>query len=138
MCLSLLFQLFPLPAAAQGGAQEPPSFDGYIVRLRDDVPLARTMSDEDAYDSLGNFLVVDDLAQVQDIPQELVAYIEPNYIVELFDDAEPALFVPNDTYYQDYQWNLQKTGAMAAYEKGLLGEGVTVAVIDSGDRKSVV
>lgn len=43
---------------------------------------------------------------------------------------EPREYVPNDTYYS-YAWQLPQIGATYAWDNGM-GEGVTVAVLDSG------
>lgn len=53
----------------------------------------------------------------------LADYIEPNYIYQ-------ALELPNDPEYSK-QWNLRSIGMEQAWEKSK-GEGITVAVIDTG------
>ena len=49
---------------------------------------------------------------------------------ELDQRAEPSAYTPNDTYYS-YEWHQPKIGAPSAWDT-TMGEGVTVAVIDSG------
>lgn len=44
------------------------------------------------------------------------------------DDASPY----NDTYYEQYQWNLKSLGAYEAYAAGLTGRGAKIAFVDSG------
>ncbi|WP_353673615.1 DUF5942 domain-containing protein [Synechocystis sp. LKSZ1] len=55
--------------------------------------------------------------------KKLADYIEPNYLYQ-------ALEVPNDPDYSK-QWNLRTIGMEQAWEKSK-GEGITVAVIDTG------
>lgn len=55
----------------------------------------------------------------------LVDYCEPMSYSELFE------YVPNDTYYAQ-QTNLTQVLAQFAWEKGVFGETVKIAVIDSG------
>ena len=50
--------------------------------------------------------------------------VEPNQRVD-------ALMAPNDTYYRTNQWNLKLIGMESAWDASM-GEGVTVALIDSG------
>ena len=38
----------------------------------------------------------------------------------------------DDTYYEDYQWNLDLIGADAAFVRGFCGQSVRVGVLDSG------
>lgn len=62
-----------------------------------------------------------------------VELVEPDYEAQLFelDINDPAN--PNDDYFQShYQFNLTDINAQSAWDAGLTGEGVTVAVIDSG------
>ena len=136
VCAALLANLLVPQAAALDETPEEsnqPPFDGYIVKLSDDTPLVMTLDADTKYDEDGNFLVVDSLEQAEDIPQDCVEYIEPNYYVELFSADNTA---PDDDYYASYQWNLQQIGAMTAYNRGLYGEGVKVAFIDSGVNKA--
>lgn len=120
LCAALLAGLLAPVAAAQEAAveEEPGSYAGYIVKLSDDIPRMRTLNADASYDREGNFLVVDTLEQTQEIPEEYIDYIEPNYYVELFSTQDPS-----DPYYADYQWSLQEIGAMSAYRQGLTGEG---------------
>lgn len=58
-----------------------------------------------------------------------VLYAEPNYLVH-------ALYVPNDTYYQPYQWHMDNaSGSGVNAEEAwdiTRGRGATVAIIDTG------
>lgn len=120
----------PLPVLA---AEEPAAdFDGYLVRLNetgeaDSLTLLSTDSCSEVSDGL---CLVEDLDTVQAMDQlGLVEYYEPNYRLELLDAGE----------YTPTQWNLLATNAQAAWEHtdaggrfDARGDGVTVAIIDSG------
>lgn len=73
------------------------------------------------------------LAEIQSLVYSgRVAVVEPDYQAELF-DVVPV--TPNDPYFSSSQGSLTDTygiGVRSAWEAGLTGEGVTVAVIDSG------
>lgn len=87
-----------------------------------------------------------DLSDIQNLVYSgQVQLAEPDYEAQLFadnlptDHADPTM--PNDPYFIDqtaeYQFNLKDSdkhgiSVRAAWEAGLTGEGVTVAVIDSG------
>jgi len=53
-----------------------------------------------------------------------VEYAEPNFILK-------ASFIPNDPYYNPYQWNFKNVGAESAWDV-TQGGGVVVAVVDTG------
>lgn len=104
-------------------------YDGYIVKLSE--PLLSTFSAKggegikelEYFDSV---YVVDDVTAIEALAAEgLVVYAEPNYILK------PLGGVPNDTKYSE-QWSLEAIKYSALYGTGYNGEGVTVAVIDSG------
>lgn len=118
-------------AVYEEGADE--KYEGYIVKL-EDVRDCSSVDQIPGTDMLGSDLVVaDDLATVRDMAAQAdIAWVEPNYVVELFDSA--AIY-PNDPYYADatdYQWNLKAIDAASAWTRGLFGSGATIAVIDSG------
>jgi len=54
-----------------------------------------------------------------------VEYAEPNYI-------RRALVIPNDTYYNSYQWGLSKIDCIDAWDIVKASWNITVAVIDTG------
>ena len=77
------------------------------------------------------------------VSAEDIEYIEPNYIVELFDTEMFSATEPNDQYYRNgSQWNLDTLNVPAAWEYGLEGQSISddksvvVAVIDSGINRS--
>lgn len=104
-------------------------YDGYIVKLTTDYPQLFSLEN-----STAGIIVVDTLVEAEAIPQEYVEYIEPNYIVELFDDVETSdtVWPPNDPYYPDYQQPLQTLDGLALYRAGITGKGVKVGFVDSG------
>ena len=146
MALVLSFCMVIPNAYALSGDESPNlEYDGYIVKLKDEIPQRSLflLGGEDSSSESG-LIVVDSLEEARDIPEELVEYIEPNYLVELFaeneSEDEPAdegslsddSVVPNDPYYADYQWNLQTINAYEAYRQNLTGKGVKVGFVDSG------
>ena len=104
---------------------EDAEFDGYLVKLREDIPM---LLSGEASDGL---LVVETLDEAEQIPAEYVEYIEPNYYLELFDDIAED-WQPNDEYYAEYQAALQAIDGLGGYRHGLTGKGVRVGFVDSG------
>ena len=121
VALSMICAVFCCVTAA--AAKEEAPHAGYIVKLREDHPRLYAREAED-------FLVVKTLREAEEIPEQFVEFIEPNYFAELFDVGEE--WTPNDPYYADYQWSLQEIGGLAPYRSGLRGEGAKVGFVDSG------
>ena len=71
----------------------------------------------------GNQAILDKLKESNWAAQ--TEYIEPNYIYS------QTAFAVNDPDY-DKQWNLRQIKAPSAWKRGVTGQGVTVAVIDTG------
>lgn len=124
LAAGLVFSLL-IPSAVPALAVQPSEYEGYLVQLKEDCGV-QTFS-EKGEDGL---LVVDTLAQARAIPEELVEFIEPNYMVELFDTQVPQ--APNDPLYGAYQWNLDAIHAYSAARHELTGKGVKVGFVDSG------
>lgn len=123
LCFALLLgAAAPLAPARAEAAVPEAAFDGYIVALAENPASLRALGDSSA---AVPYLLVESLEEAQELPPEQVEYIEPNYIVELFD-------APNDPLYVTHQWNLQQISAEAAYAQGLDGAGVKVGFVDSG------
>ena len=132
LVLALIVGLAPwLPGlipTAQAQSAGPGESRGYIVKFRSDVAVPL------AVDSLGESLglgmyLVDSPFQAEALAKTgAVEFIEPNYIrYPLSGD------LVNDRYYQTgYQWNVDFLQMGPLWEQGLSGEGVTVAVIDTG------
>ena len=77
-----------------------------------------------------NLYHADDLNTIyRFIPAENIETIFPDYKFELFDLDYP--YITSDTEF-DSQWYLDKINADSIREKGLSGEGVKIAIIDSG------
>lgn len=128
--LCLVLCVSPLPARALEPASEAPH-EGYLVKLNSQ---AGVWALSGGSGSPGQLLAVDTLEEALSIPEELVEYVEPNYLVELF-AASPggtAAEAPNDPYYAAYQWSLQEIHAYEANRRGLTGAGVLVGFVDSG------
>ena len=129
IALALMLSVFTgagaLPSLTEPGNQD---FDGYIVKLKEG-PELRLFGDalsglEEVY-AEHNLYKADELSRVAALEKcGILEYAEPNSKVYLFGTV-------NDPYYQ-HQWNLTDIGVESAWEMGLYGEGVRVAVIDSG------
>lgn len=131
-------------------------FDGYIVKLKDNLPKREIMSLQETAEAMDdaepiayadNLYVVDDLEAAQDLTAaEDVEYIEPNYLVELFDSDMKG--VVNDVKGTENDDHLAMMDVPAAWEYGLSGEDmdirtdmgadgnpsdqIVIAVVDSG------
>lgn len=127
----LICLLFSFPAAAFDAA--PASDTGYIVQLTEPLPSLLSLSEqkallEEIYSPLGLY-TVQDPAYVEMLQAEgLIVYAEPDYEVELF-TTETTVSM-EDTSLD--LWHLDMLGTSHADELGCFGQGVCVAVIDSG------
>lgn len=160
LALALTLWCSPLGAVAQAAETEG-EYAGYLVIL-DDQPVAASFYSGGeatlmaAYNEREELLPLaedmgiyktDDLDQIQNLVWSgQVLSTEPDYKAELFDASDlPTDHLdptkPNDPYFieqnQNRQYNLKDADAYgvsvrAAWDAGLTGEGVTVAVIDSG------
>ncbi|MCM1296719.1 MAG: S8 family serine peptidase [Muribaculaceae bacterium] len=108
--------------AAPGSSDEP-----LLARRADEVPEQLTLI------SAPNAIYKSpDLASIRELVYDgRVALAEPDYKAELMDIVTTT---PNDRYFNsgNYQYNLKDIHVQAAWDAGLSGNGVTVAVIDSG------
>ena len=103
---------------------KPGNAEGYIIKLHD-ASYADGLTCVSEADSLYR---AESEAQIEALPEGAVDYFEPDYKLSLLDDA-----TVNDTLYVNgAQWNLENMKVPAAWSKGQFGDGVTVAVIDSG------
>ncbi len=147
LSLALLLGLgLSIPALAAGPEEEAGEFCGYLMALAPQAPLAGGeeaaslfsvgLSQEAApvSETLGLYKINDPGDVRELVYAGLVAYIEPDYKAELFDVS----IDPNDLYFQadNYLYHLQSPTAgiraRSAWQAGLSGAGVKVAVIDSG------
>lgn len=130
LLLAVLLAGFLL-APLQGQAAEEAEFDGYLVRLNDaGARNGLMLLGADGWEEVTDGLyLVEDLETALAMDQlGLAAYYEPNYRLELLEgDCTTA------------QWNLLAVNAQAAWDHtdsagshDARGDGVTVAVIDSG------
>jgi uncharacterized repeat protein (TIGR02543 family) len=110
-------------------------YDGYIVKV---APGALS-KDLRAMKKYANTVIGDELAIV-DRPEDALRFadageieaIEPNYKLTAFafpetDPADPLYTAPNE-----YQWGVKYVKAQAAWRAGYRGEGVNIAIMDSG------
>lgn len=119
----------PWGAGAVEIEPEPP-YEGYLFRLREDYPVLMDLDElpqgvAAVEADMGVYKAETREAIAAFVPGEAVAYIEPDYVVTLFEGK------PDDTKYI-LQWDMPAVGAEYAWTYGLDGAGVTVGVIDSG------
>ncbi len=101
--------------------------EGYIVQLSqplqnlDTMRLMSSAGLEDVYGEKGIYKVKE-LSDIESLG-DLVEYYEVDQTV--------TLFAPNDPYAYR-QWSLASLGIEYAWEEGLEGEGISIAIIDSG------
>lgn len=121
--LLALSLLLPAASAAETGA----SYDGYLFQLREEHAMLYRVLPEGIDPVLPDTGVyrAEFLEDIRDfVPEEDLAYIEPDYLVTLFDE-------PNDPLYGQ-QWSLSLLGAEEAWSAGLDGGGVRIGIVDSG------
>ena len=136
----LLALLFPLllqlgaPAAAWDGEENYPGpssapdapYDGYLFCLKEDTAVLYSLPDSiEPISPEAGIYKADTLDTVYDfLPEAALRYVEPDYIVTLFDNA-PAEAYPS-------RWALGLIGMQSAWDAGLDGSGVRVGILDSG------
>ncbi len=127
ICAAIVCGLLALCFLAVHGAE--PLCDGYIVKLAEPLPPISLYADTDAIrpaEALENVYIVEDAALAEELLRAgLALYAEPNYILELLGD------VPNDPKYAE-QWTLDAIDFLSLYGTAYNGDGVTVAIIDTG------
>ena len=103
--------------------------NGYIVKLKcSPVSLfnSSSCSGLKPINEEENIYSVKSLDAISDyIAEDMIEHIEPNFEFTLFS-------IPNDTYYNQSQWNLQMINAPYIWESGCFGQEIKIAVIDSG------
>lgn len=123
LIISVVSGLFLIhaPAAEEGL----PESTGYIVKLKEENRETASLFSADETVGAHGLVYAETEADLQRlIDSGSVLSYEPNYTVRLMGTV-------NDAYYVK-QWNLRDTNVEAAWDAGLCGAGVTVAVIDSG------
>lgn len=123
--LSLCLLLTTAPCVQ--GAESEAEFEGYLVKVKAGEPVSLFAFEAESQQAEGRLYVVDTPAEAvyYAAPSE-IEYIEPNYIITAF-EGEASQYLPA-------QWELSAVKAQAAWNSVLYGEGVKVAVIDSGLR----
>lgn len=109
------------------------NYNGYIVQLKPS--LARSLlsasdlkSELDVISAENNLYLADSIEQIETtVSQSAIKFIEPNYEMQLLDSK-----VNDSLYVSGAQWSLDAMKVPAAWGKEQYGQGVTVAVIDSG------
>ena len=115
LAAGVLFASVPAIAADGGGGD-------YIVKYKADA--AYLMADGSA-----PFDVVSRSEALRLDRAGLLEWYEPDGVGFLLE--EPADHTDSD-YYESYQWNLDLIGAEEAFQRGCLGQGVRIGVVDSG------
>lgn len=102
-----------------------PECDGYLVQFKDGVDVSISSDPLIPLHEASGLYLVEDTATVANLARQgIIEYAEPNGIAVLLEGA-PDPFV-------EAQWYLDELGVSAAWDANLNGQGVTVAVIDSG------
>lgn len=124
----MLLSVFVTPVSLAQASDNTEEYDGYIVKLSEpDADSVRLMSttDMDVISEEHSLYRSDGGAELFSLVESgLVEYAEPNYKVYLLGTVD-------DPYYPQ-QWNLIDIGIDDAWDYGINGEGVRVAIIDSG------
>ena len=124
--LLILALLFSLAAPCAALAAEPEAAEGgYIVKLKETADTVRLMSASplDAISADNGLYKAQSLEEIKALGSA-VEYFEPNATARL-------LALPADPYAKR-QWSLESLGMEQVWSKGYNGEGVRVAIIDSG------
>lgn len=157
LSLVLMIALFSAALAAEqpAPAADYANYVGYLVGL-DLTSSAALTAEEGQADLFGTVRrAAEEVEELLPISEELGIYkigemsrirslvyggfvdtVEPDYEAELFDTDYLISTAPNDKSFSTKQYGLQNTDAgirvQSAWEAGLSGDGVTVAIIDSG------
>ena len=111
-------------------------YDGFLYKLKDSVTKKEIGEMENAIDELDGGQAVeevigkelyasDSIETIEEVADaDMIEYVEPNYRM--------SAMATNDSYYGEYGWYLDNIAAPYVWDKGMFGEGSTVAVIDSG------
>ena len=123
--LSLCLLLTAAPCVQ--GAEPAAEFDGYLVKVKAEAPASiHTFGVESSQPDGGLYVVDRPEEAVKYAAPSQIEYIEPNYILTAL-EGETLPYVPS-------QWELEAISADTAWNQDLYGEGVKIAVIDSGLR----
>jgi len=133
-------------AQAEEAAESGAEYEGFIVKIdpeeQVDVGEIEGMDLVDADEGLYTAQSIETIEEV--IPQEMIEYIEPDYIMELFDQVDP-----NDYYFEYDQWNIDELNVKPLWRAGMEGQDfdaeidldydgnnlndeIIIAVLDSG------
>lgn len=127
---------FATPSSSADLPETSGETNGYIIRLKDNVPvpssLFTTMERGPVPIAFAKgFYTAESLEDVRDLLDAgLVEYVSDNVELELL-DTTPGDPLTNDPLVAQ-QWYLNLIEAASAWDARLTGEGITVAVIDSG------
>lgn len=122
ICAFALLVLVCIPFPIHAEDSNEAAYSGYLIKLSTDVPMMLSRSSD--LTPVGNGIYHTNSPEVIKTYQEkgLAEYVEPNYIVSLFDSVAG----------EDVNWGYGAVHAEYAANAGLTGLGIKVAVIDSG------
>ncbi|PYZ94587.1 peptidase S8 [Salipaludibacillus keqinensis] len=110
-----------------------------VVVLDDDIDPEKWSKEHEVFllDYSGNSAVVRDLTRdAEEMMEEwygdpTVVYMEPNYTFEKQTIAKETNLLPDDEFYNLYQWNLKQLHVEGAWSE-TIGSDIPVAIVDSG------
>ena len=123
-----LLSTFMVPMSLAQNTVDESEFSSYIVKLKEDTGTSARLFSFNGLDTInpehGLYVSAGGEELKNLISADMVEYVEPNYSASLMGTVD-------DPYFHQ-QWNLMDIGIDDAWDFGLFGEGVRVAVIDSG------
>ncbi len=129
--LALVFILVCFTTAAHAENE----YDGYIFKVKDGITPISMLSNGDGNtecidEELNLFKTTDEDTAKELEKSEIVEYVEPDYRVYLMD------YEVSDKYYNDtinnLNWPQKLINCKSAWDKGLFGQNVRIAIVDSG------
>lgn len=128
LAAAFLLSVFQPAAAAEADIYQAANeaADGYIVKLSDSPSDTASLMEDSNLTEISadaNLYRADSLSDISKLG-DAVLYYEPDCTVTLSE-------LPNDTYAAK-QWSIDSLGITSAWDAGYDGEGIKIAVIDSG------
>ncbi|HEY9062857.1 MAG TPA: S8 family serine peptidase [Pseudobacteroides sp.] len=132
---AIIFSTWTIPIvhvhAAEAGRMEIKN-KSYIFKLKNDSPEILPVGDASSIKHIPyteDLYTTDSLEAIQSyIDAGFVEYVEPDSIVSLLDNK--ILLTPDPMF--SSQWYMDSLEISSAWDRGLRGNGVTIAVVDSG------
>ena len=132
--------------AVEEADEDGAEYEGFIFKLEpsDEIDVEE-LDGIEAIDENEGLYTAESIEVIEDVvPQEIIEYIEPDYLMELFSASDP-----NDEYYGTDQWNIADMNVTPLWQVGVEGQDfdssvdmdhdgntgndkIIVAVLDSG------